>query len=244
MIRRVHHVGVAVGSVEEALRFWRDALGMRVEGTEEVPSEKVRVAFLPAGESRVELLEATDPASPIARFLERRGPGIHHLTLEVADVQAVLDRLAARGLPMLDREPRRGATGTRVAFVHPRSTGGILLELVEGAAGEPPGPGSLPEGGAVLLYLREPQEKVWGILRDLGAQGVTVEGLDLGSFEAWMAEVERGESMPVGPSVLFYPMGRVEKILLDRASGPVPSLSERFRERTGKSPAEALAGRR
>jgi methylmalonyl-CoA/ethylmalonyl-CoA epimerase len=244
MIRRVHHVGVAVGSVEEALSFWRDALGMRVERTEEVPSEKVRVAFLPAGESRVELLQATDPASAIGRFLERRGPGIHHLTLEVADVQSVLDRLAARGLPMLDREPRRGAGGTRVAFVHPRATGGILLELVEGGAGETEGVGPFPSGSAVLVYLREPQEKVWGILRELGDHGVTVEGLDLASFEVWMAEVERGEPMPVGPSALFDPMGRVEKILLDRPSGPVPSLSERFRERTGMSPAEALLGRR
>ena len=240
MIRRVDHVGIAVRSLEEALAFWRDALGMRVAGTEEVASENVRVAFLPAGESRVELLEATVPDSSIGRFVTSRGPGIHHLTLAVSDVQRVLDRLAASGLPMLDRQPRTGAEGARVAFVHPRATGGVLLELVEG-----PGAGTAPDGGfapgsAVLLYLRDPQERLWGLLRRLDPAGIMLDGMDLASFDGWMSEVERGETTPVGPSSLFFPMSRVEKILLDRASGPVPSLSERFRERTGKLPEDVL----
>lgn len=236
MIRKVDHVGIAVRSLEEGLAFWRDALGMRVSGTEEVATERVRVAFLPAGESRVELLEATSPDSPIGKYLAGRGPGIHHLTLSVTDVRDVLARLEAAGLPMLDREPRSGAGGTRVAFVHPRATGGVLLELVEGATHAEDAAGEFAPGRAVLVYLRDPQERLWGVLRRLDPSGVAVDGMDVASFEAWMAEVERDEPNPVGPSSLFYPMSRVEKILLDRPSGPVPSLSERFRQRTGRSP--------
>jgi methylmalonyl-CoA/ethylmalonyl-CoA epimerase len=240
MIRRVDHVGIAVRSLDEGLDFWRDALGMEVAGTEEVASERVKVAFLPAGESRVELLEPTDVQSPIGRFVASRGPGIHHLTLEVDDVQAVLDRLAAAGLPMLDREPRQGAEGRRVAFVHPRATGGVLLELVQAGRRSGGDEGAFAPGSAVLLYLRDPQERLWGLLRRLDPAGVTLEGMDLASFEGWMAEVERGESNPVGPSTLFFPMGRVEKLLLDRPSGPVPSLSDRFRERTGRAPEDLI----
>jgi methylmalonyl-CoA epimerase len=243
MIRRVDHVGIAVRSLDEALAFWRDALGMELSRTEEVQSEHVRVAFLPAGESRLELLEPTAEVSPIARFLGSRGPGIHHLTLAVTDVQSVLDRVASLGLPTLDRAPRVGAGGSRVAFLHPRATGGVLLELLEVGARPSAPAGAFPPGSAILLYLREPQERLWGILRHLDPAGVTVDGMDVGSFEGWMAEVERGESQPVGPSSLFFPMNRVDKVLLDRPSGPVPSMSERFRQRTGRSPEEVLSTR-
>ncbi len=235
---RVDHVGIAVPSLEEALRFWRDALGMEVAGEEEVATEHVRVAFLPAGESRVELLEATSKESPIARHLERRGAGIHHLTLAVTDLEGTLERIRARGLPLLDTAPRTGAGRSRVAFVHPRAAGGVLLELVEvaeGASGAAIGPGS-----AVLLYAKDPAEKLFGVLSRIDSAGVTLEGLDLGSFDDWMAQVDRGESLAVGPSVLFVPMGRIEKILLDRRSGSLPSLSERFLARTGRTVASVL----
>lgn len=233
MILRVDHVGIAVRAIEERLRFWRDALGMSVGGREEVATEGVRVAFLPAGESRIELLEPTGPDSAVGRFLAKRGEGIHHLTLSVEDLEAVLARLRESDLETLDETPRPGAGGSRVAFVHPRAAGGVLLELVErkGARLEP--------GEPVLAYLREPSEKLWGVLRRADASGVVIEGLDLASFDDWTTQVERGESA-FGPSMLFFPMYRVEKLLLDRASGDLPALAEKFRERTGRSVRDVL----
>ena len=239
MIVKVDHVGVAVKSLEERLAFWRDALGLCVEGTETVDSEGVRVAMLPAGASRIELLEATRPDSPIAKFLAKRGEGIHHVTLEVESVPAVLDRLRAQGVPLLDDVPRSGAGGSRVAFLHPRAAGGVLIELVER-----PGPGprrgaGVAAGDPVLLYLRDPHEKMWGLLRERDASGVTIEGLDLASFDAWTAQVERDEDGIV-PSVLFFPMARVERLLLDRGTHALPSLSETFERRTGRSVQQTL----
>ena len=128
MIRRVDHVGIAVRSIEESRRLY-EALGLQVEEIEEVPSEGVRVALIPCGETRIELLEATSESSPIHRFLEKRGPGIHHLCLSTDDVGADQDRLAAEGYRVLRDEATRGAGGCWVQFVHPGSTGGVLLEL-------------------------------------------------------------------------------------------------------------------
>lgn len=128
MIQRIDHVGVAVESIEEARRFY-EALGLEVEAIEEVPDEGVRVAMIRCGESRIELLEATTPDSPIARHLERRGPGIHHLCLATDDVAADDVRLRTLGYQVLRPKPTRGAGGCWVQFVHPRSTGGVLLEL-------------------------------------------------------------------------------------------------------------------
>ncbi len=234
MILKVDHVGIAVRSLDEALRFWRDALGMTVAGTETVDTEGVRVAFLPAGESRVELLEASRTESPIGKFIDKRGEGIHHITLGVAAIQPVLDGLKASGVPLLDDRPRPGAHGTKVAFLHPRAAGGVLVELVEIESGAArPSPGIAP-GEAVLLYLKDPHEKLWGVLRERDASGVTVEGLDLASFDAWTAQVERHEQ-GITPSVVFVPMSRVERILLDRGTPELPSLSERFFERTGRA---------
>jgi len=245
MIRRVHHVGIAARSLEESLRFWSDALGMRVSGTETVESEGVRVAFLPAGDARIEILESTRADSPVARFLDKRGEGIHHLTLEVDDVQVTLDRLRERGVPMLDESPRAGAGGTRVAFLHPRASGGVLVELVEtaGAAASSRSPAQgIGPGQPVLAYLRDPGEKVWGVLRRLDAHGLEIEGVDLTSFDDWVVQVQRGDEAAVGPSLLFLPMSRVEKLLLDRPSGSLPSLAARFLARTGKTVEEALRG--
>ena len=128
MIDRVDHIGIAVASIEEARKMY-EALGLEVEAIEEVPAEGVRVAIIPCGDSAIELLEPTRDTSPIARFLERRGPGIHHLCLGTGDVIGADARLRAAGLRVLREEPTRGAGGCWVQFVHPKSAGGVLLEL-------------------------------------------------------------------------------------------------------------------
>jgi methylmalonyl-CoA/ethylmalonyl-CoA epimerase len=131
MIERIEHVGIAVRSIEEARGFY-EALGLRIEAIEEVPQEGVRVALIPCGESRIELLEPMTEDSPIAKFLEKRGPGIHHLCLASSDVRADDSQLREGGYQVLRPEPTRGAGGCWVQFVHPKSTGGVLLELSEG----------------------------------------------------------------------------------------------------------------
>ncbi len=125
------HVGIAVDDLEQALAFYRDALGLEIGPGEEVPDQAVRARFVPVGQASIELLEATQPESPIARFVARRGPGIHHITLRVDDLDAALARLAARGARLIDPIPRVGAGGDRVAFVHPSSAHGVLVELKE-----------------------------------------------------------------------------------------------------------------
>jgi methylmalonyl-CoA/ethylmalonyl-CoA epimerase len=128
---KIDHIGIATRGVEEALAFYRDALGLEVSETEEVAEQMVRVAMLPIGETRIELLEATSADSPISRFLEKRGPGIHHIAVRVDDIRVALAGLKDKGARLIDEEPRHGAGGCLVAFVHPSSTGGVLLELVQ-----------------------------------------------------------------------------------------------------------------
>ena len=130
-ILKIDHLGIAVKDLGEAVKSY-EALGFAVDATHEVPTEKVRTAFLPAGESHLELLEPTDPSSVIARFLEKRS-GLHHVCVLVEDIDAALAELKARGVPVLDETPRIGAGGCRVAFVHPRGAAGVLLELKEEA---------------------------------------------------------------------------------------------------------------
>jgi methylmalonyl-CoA epimerase len=127
------HIGIAVRDLEEALAFYRDALGLEIEAPEEVGSQRVRAHFVPVGESALELLEATAADSPIARYLDRRGPGLHHITLRVDDIAAALARLKARGVRLIDQTPRPGAHGSLVAFVHPASAHGVLVELKQKA---------------------------------------------------------------------------------------------------------------
>lgn len=129
---KIDHLGVAVKSLDDALRFYREMLGLEPSAVEEVPAEKVRVAMLPVGESRLELLEATAADSAIARFVEKRGGGLHHVSLRVPDLDQVVARLKASGMQLVNEQPGIGAGGHRYVFVHPRSTGGVLLELVEG----------------------------------------------------------------------------------------------------------------
>ena len=128
---KIDHLGIAVPSLAEAVKAY-EALGFTVQSTEAVPTEKARVAFLPVGESRLELLEPTEAGSVIARFLEKRS-GLHHVCVLVEDIEAALADLRARGVALIDEKPRPGAGGSRVAFVHPRSAGGVLLELKEAA---------------------------------------------------------------------------------------------------------------
>lgn len=131
MIPRIDHIGIAVVSIAEARGFY-EALGLHVEEIEEVPEEKVRVAMIPCGETRIELLEATSPDSPIAKFLARRGPGIHHVCLASTDIDRDDAALRAAGVELLRSEPTRGMGGSRVQFIHPKSAGGVLVELAEG----------------------------------------------------------------------------------------------------------------
>jgi methylmalonyl-CoA epimerase len=123
------HIGIAVTDLEAALCFYRDALGLDVSTPHVVPIEQVRVTFVPVGESTLELLEATTDSSAIARFTARRGPGLHHLTLLVDDLQSALDQLKARGVRLIDEAPRPGAHGSSVAFIHPSAAQGVLIEL-------------------------------------------------------------------------------------------------------------------
>lgn len=123
------HIGIAVGDLSQALAFYRDALGLEVEPPEEVASQRVRAYFVPVGEAALELLEPTAPDSPIAKFVEKRGPGVHHVTLRVDDIREALARLKSRGIRLIDESPREGAEGALIAFVHPASTHGVLVEL-------------------------------------------------------------------------------------------------------------------
>ena len=123
------HIGIAVANLDEALRFYRDALGLEIDTPEDVSSQHVRAHFIPAGDSALELLEATDEESPIAKYIARRGPGLHHITLRVDDILAALARLKDRGVRLIDETPRPGAHGSLVAFIHPSSAHGVLVEL-------------------------------------------------------------------------------------------------------------------
>src|SRR5512132_253749 len=128
----IDNIGIAVADIGEALAFYRDALGLEVEPPEEVPSQRVRAHFIPAGDAAIELLEATADDSAIAKYVAKRGPGIHHLTLRVDDIGAALAQLKARGVRLIDEAPRPGAHGSQVAFIHPSSAHGVLVELKQG----------------------------------------------------------------------------------------------------------------
>ena len=131
MLSKINHIGIAVTSLDDSLPFYRDNLGMAFAGIEEVVEQKVRVAMLQVGESKIELLEPTSADSPVAKFIEKNGPGIHHLAYEVEDLEAAIARLMAAGARMIDEKPRAGAHGSRIAFVHPKSSNGVLTELCQ-----------------------------------------------------------------------------------------------------------------
>ena len=131
MLKKINHRGIAVQSLESALPFYRDALGMEFKGEEEVAEQKVKVAMLQIGESKIELLEPTSPDSPIAKSIEKNGPGIHHIAYEVDDIEAVIAHMLKEGARMIDEVPRNGAHGTRIAFIHPKTSNGVLTELCQ-----------------------------------------------------------------------------------------------------------------
>ena len=131
MIKKINHIGLAVHSIAKALEVFRDALGLQVERTELIEDQGVKVAFLPLEGIHLELLEPIDETGPVARFLRRKGQGVHHVCLEVDDIEAVLSALQQRGVRLVDERPRIGAGGIKIAFLHPSSTRGILLELCE-----------------------------------------------------------------------------------------------------------------
>lgn len=128
---KIDHIGIATRHLEEGLAIWRDALGLSVDATEEVAEQGVRVAMLPIGDTHVELLEALSPDSAVGKFIAKRGPGIHHIAVEVKDIEASLADLRKKGARLIDETPRVGAGGCLVAFVHPTTTNGVLLELVQ-----------------------------------------------------------------------------------------------------------------
>jgi methylmalonyl-CoA epimerase len=131
MVVKIDHIAIAVQNLDEAIKVYREALGLELAGEEEVPEQGVRVAFLPIGDTRLELLEPLSSESPVAKFLEKRGEGIHHICLEVEDLEKALAELASKGVKLIDEKPRLGAHGRKMAFVHPKSLHGVLLELYQ-----------------------------------------------------------------------------------------------------------------
>lgn len=131
MFEKIDHIGVAVADLEKTIRVYREQLGLEFKGIEEVEEQKVRVAFFPVGESKIELLESTDPEGPVGKFIEKKGEGVHHVSLRVADIESEIKRLKEKGVALLDEKPRYGAGGAKIAFIHPKSTGGVLIELCE-----------------------------------------------------------------------------------------------------------------
>ncbi|MBL7166763.1 MAG: methylmalonyl-CoA epimerase [Dehalococcoidales bacterium] len=132
MIAKINHIGIAVSSIEDALALYADVLGLTVGTIEVVEDQKTRTAIIPVGDSKIELLEATDAKSPIARHIERRGEGLHHMAFEVTDIDDSLRLLQEKGIRLIDEQPRKGVENTTIAFLHPKATGGVLLELVQG----------------------------------------------------------------------------------------------------------------
>lgn len=128
-VLKIDHIGIAVNSIDGRKNFWTDVLGLSMTGTETVEEQKVTTAFLPVGESEVELLESTSPDGPIGKFIEKRGEGIQHVAFRVDNIEAALAELKAKGIPLIDEKPRKGAGGAMIAFLHPKATGGILVEL-------------------------------------------------------------------------------------------------------------------
>jgi len=131
LFKKIDHIGVAVNSLEESLHIFKDILGVKCSGEEEVKEQNVKVAFLPVGESEIELLESTSPDGNIAKYIEKKGEDIHHIAFEVEDLDVMLKNLQEKGVRLIDKEPRYGAGGARIAFLHPKSTNGILVELCE-----------------------------------------------------------------------------------------------------------------
>lgn len=131
MIKKIAHLGIAVKDLEAAKSFYQDVLGLECAGEEVVPSQQVKTAFIPVGEVSIELLESTNPEGPIAKAIEKRGEGVHHVAYEVTDIEAALAAMKAKGVRLIDEQPREGAHGAKIAFIHPKASMGVLVELCE-----------------------------------------------------------------------------------------------------------------
>jgi methylmalonyl-CoA epimerase len=131
MIKKIDHIGIAVKDMDAALKFYEEVLGMKAQGTEVVEEQKVKTAFIPTGDSEVELLESTSPDGPIAKYIEKKGEGIQHIAFRVDNIEKALEDLKAKGVKLIDEKPRRGAGGAKIAFLHPKATFGTLVELCE-----------------------------------------------------------------------------------------------------------------
>jgi methylmalonyl-CoA/ethylmalonyl-CoA epimerase len=131
LIQKIDHLGIAVKSIDAAMKVYTDILGLKVTGIETVEEQKVKTAFIPVGESKIELLESTSPDGPIAKFIEKRGEGIQHIALRVDNLEAKLKELKEKGVRLIDEKPRIGAGGAKIAFIHPKDTKGVLIELCE-----------------------------------------------------------------------------------------------------------------
>jgi methylmalonyl-CoA epimerase len=131
LFKKINHIGVAVKQLESSLHVFQELLGMKCSGVEEVKEQNVKVAILPIGESKIELLESTSPEGNIAKYIEKKGEGIHHIAFEVDNLEVILVDLKKKGVQLIDQEPRSGAGGARIAFLHPKSTNGVLIELCE-----------------------------------------------------------------------------------------------------------------
>ncbi len=131
MFDKIDHIGIAVSDLKKMISLYRDSFGLEFKGTEVVDEQKVEVAFFPVGESKIELLEPTDPEGPVGKFIAKKGEGVHHLSFRVTDIEGKLKQLKEQGVALIDETPRYGAGGARIAFLHPKSTGGVLIELCE-----------------------------------------------------------------------------------------------------------------
>jgi methylmalonyl-CoA epimerase len=192
------HVGIAVEDLGAALAFYRDALGLDIEPPEEVASQRVRAHFIPAGPATLELLEATAPDSPIAKYVAKRGPGLHHLTLRVDDVHAAVEHLKARGVRMIDETPRPGAEHSTIAFVHPSATHGVLIELKQAGARTGSGSASAAQGSAAAASAPGPAD-----VRDSRVQRFTLGDLELISVCDGFLRLDGGAMFGVVPKPLW-----------------------------------------
>ncbi|MDY7035479.1 MAG: methylmalonyl-CoA epimerase [Thermodesulfobacteriota bacterium] len=130
-VKHIDHIGIAVKSIEQAGKFYTDILGLKIENIENVADQKVDVAFIPITDSEVELLESTEPDGPVAKFIDSRGEGIQHIAYRVEDIEEAIEELKAKGIRLIDKQARKGAGGARIAFIHPKETNGVLVEICE-----------------------------------------------------------------------------------------------------------------
>ena len=130
-VLKIDHLGIAVNSIDDGKKFWSDVLGLEFEGTETVEEQKVTTAFFPVGQSEVELLESTAPDGPVAKYIDKKGQGIQHIAFRVENIDEALDELKEKGIQLIDQKPRIGAGGAKIAFLHPKATGGVLVELCQ-----------------------------------------------------------------------------------------------------------------